>query len=401
MKPRRPLSELEFIALIGTLFATVAFSIDSMLPALPEIAAELSPDAPNLAQLILTSFVLGMGLGTFVVGPLSDAFGRRPVVFAGAALYIFGAIMAFFAQSLEAVLAARVLAGIGVAAPRTVTLAIIRDLYEGRVMARIMSFGMMVFTVFPAVAPFIGDAIIDAFGWRATFVSFVVFCLFSIGWLALRQAETHPPARRRALSWQVIAAGVTEALALRQMRLSILVQALVFGTLFAAISSIQPIFDVVYGLNDIFPLLFFVIAVLAMPGSLVNGILVTRLGMRPLVRWSLQVCAGASILMIGIVISGIAGAGEVWVFLHYGVILFANAAFTIGNLNALALEPLGHISGLASSLMSGLATVGGAVLGAGVGLLFNGTIFPLAACVALLAALGALIMRHMPRELVD
>lgn len=132
-----PLSRFEFVALMAMMFATVAFSIDAMLPGLPEIGATLSPEAPNRAQLIVTSFVLGMGLATFVIGPLSDAYGRRPVLLAGAGLYIVAAALAWAAQSLEVVLAARVLQGVGAAGPRIVAMAIIRDLYSGRQMARI------------------------------------------------------------------------------------------------------------------------------------------------------------------------------------------------------------------------------------------------------------------------
>ena len=396
----RTRSQAEFIAMIGTLFATIAFSIDSMLPALPAIAAELSPDSPNLAQLIITSFVLGMGIGTFIVGPLSDAFGRRPVIFAGSALYVVGAIWAYTTQTLEGVLAARVLAGIGVAAPRIVTMAIMRDLYSGRIMARILSFAMTVFTVFPAVAPLIGAAIIAGFGWRAIFLSFVIFCTVSVGWLALRQPETLPVDRRRRLSLPMVQAGIAEALSLRQMRLSILTQTLIFGILFGGISSIQPIFDVRYGLDALFPWLFFYIALLSMPSAVINGLLVTRLGMRPLIRMSLSVLGLASLIFGGLAFSGVLGEWEVWVFFAYMVIMFSNAAFTIGNLNALALEPLGHIAGLASSLMGGLATVGGAVLGAGIGQLFDGTAVPFSFAVAVAAGIAVLIMRVMPRETV-
>jgi DHA1 family bicyclomycin/chloramphenicol resistance-like MFS transporter len=184
---------------MGTIFATVAFSIDAMLPALPEIAAELTPEDANRAQLILTSFVLGMGIGTLVAGPLSDALGRKRVILMGAALYLLGAGLALIAPSLEMILLARVIQGIGAAGPRVVSLAMIRDLYSGRAMAQIVSYAMLIFTLFPAVAPLIGAAIIAGFGWRAIFVAFLIFSLVSVGWLTLRQPETLAPEARRPL----------------------------------------------------------------------------------------------------------------------------------------------------------------------------------------------------------
>jgi predicted DsbA family dithiol-disulfide isomerase len=193
-QPKR-LSRGEFIALMGTIFATVAFSIDAMLPALPEIAAELTPEDANRAQLILTSFVLGMGIGTLVVGPISDALGRKRVILMGAALYLLGASLALIAPSLEMILLARVIQGLGAAGPRVVSLAMIRDLYAGRAMAQIVSYAMLIFTLFPAVAPLIGAAIIAGFGWRAIFVAFLIFSVVSVGWLTLRQPETLPPRR--------------------------------------------------------------------------------------------------------------------------------------------------------------------------------------------------------------
>jgi DHA1 family bicyclomycin/chloramphenicol resistance-like MFS transporter len=197
--PQKRLSQAEFIALMGTIFATVAFSIDAMLPALPEIAAELTPEDANRAQLILTSFVLGMGIGTLVVGPISDALGRKRVILMGAALYLLGAGLALIAPSLEMILLARVIQGLGAAGPRVVSLAMIRDLYAGRAMAQIVSYAMLIFTLFPAVAPLIGAAIIAGFGWRAIFVAFLIFSVVSVGWLTLRQPETLAPEARRPL----------------------------------------------------------------------------------------------------------------------------------------------------------------------------------------------------------
>jgi DHA1 family bicyclomycin/chloramphenicol resistance-like MFS transporter len=395
--PQKRLSRGEFIALMGTIFATVAFSIDAMLPALPEIAAELTPQDANRAQLILTSFVLGMGIGTLVAGPLSDALGRKRVILMGAVLYLLGASLALIAPTLEMILLARVLQGIGAAGPRVVSLALIRDLYSGRAMAQIVSYAMLIFTLFPAIAPLIGAAIIAGFGWRSIFVAFLIFSVVSVGWLTLRQPETLAPGARRPLRASRLMADMREAMAHRQMQLSILTQTLIFTALFGVLSSIQQVFDMTYGRGESFPLWFALIAFLAAPSGPVNGILVMRLGMRPMIRRALWISAGAA-LGTGLYLSLVDPGAGFSVYFVWTVVVFATAAFTIGNLNALALEPMGHIAGTASSLMGALATVGGALGGALIGQLYNGTAVPVALCVGVALGLGALVMRHMPRE---
>ena len=392
------LSRGEFIALMGMIFATVAFSIDAMLPALPDIAAVLTPDDPNLAQLVLTSFVLGLGIGTLFTGPLSDSFGRKPVMMAGAALYVIGAILAWAAPSLELLLAARVLQGLGAAGPRVVATAIIRDLYSGRQMAQIISFAMLIFTIFPAVAPMIGAAIIWGFGWRAIFLAFLVFSAVSVGWLLIRQPETLPRPLRRPFRGADLWGALSETLRLRQMQLSILVQTLIFGTLFGTISSIQPIFDTVFDRAGSFPFWFALIALVSAPAAPINGILVVRLGMRPLVRRALLVQMVLSLALgLGFALT-LWGDAAFWVFFAWSCSVFAVAGFSIGNLNALALEPLGHIAGMAASVMGALATVGGAVLGAVIGQVFDGTPVPLILSAAALSGLGAIVMIWMPRD---
>ncbi|MBF9031522.1 Bcr/CflA family efflux MFS transporter [Rhodobacterales bacterium HKCCE3408] len=397
---RPALSKPEFIALMGMMFATIAFSVDAMLPALPEIAEELTPEAPTLAQFILTSFIIGMGIGTLFVGPISDAFGRKPVILVGAGLYVIGAAMAWAAPTLELVLAARVLQGLGASGPRVVALAMIRDLYSGRQMASIVSFVMMIFTIFPAVAPLLGAAIIAGFGWRAIFIAFLVFAVISQSWMMIRQPETLPPENRRRIRAAELAEGLREALGHRQMQLSILTQTLIFGALFGTISSIQQVFDFTYGRAEGFPVYFFIIAIVAMPAAPLNGRFVLRLGMRPLIRVAVGLQVFVSIFMTLVFATGLFGAAEFWVYFTWTITLFAMLGFTIGNLNALALEPLGHIAGLASSVMGALATVGGAVLGGIIGQFFKGTPLPLAVSVAVLCALAWLVMRKMPREAV-
>ena len=383
--------------MLAMLFATVAFSIDSMLPALPEIARELSPENANRAQLVLTSFVLGMGVGTFFTGPLSDMFGRKPVILAGAGLYIAGAAMTYSAQGLELVLAARVIQGLGAAAPRVVGLAIVRDLYAGRGMARIMSFAMMVFTLVPAVAPLIGSWIIVLSDWRGIFIAFILFALFSSGWLALRQTETLPREARRPMHPVALWQAVRDMFSHHTVRFSILAQTLCFSFLFISISLIQPIFDEVFGKAESFPYWFAGMALMSGSASLLNAALVMRYGMRVLATFALATQAGLSVLVTVIWLAGLQGDPMFYVFLVWMTTVFFTVGLTLGNLNAITMEPLGHIAGTAASVSGGLATVFGAAVAAPVGLAFNGTPLPLTLGVATAAVLGWASLQYIRR----
>ncbi|SEO29275.1 MFS transporter, DHA1 family, bicyclomycin/chloramphenicol resistance protein [Salinihabitans flavidus] len=395
--PRLPISRVEFTALCAMMFATIAFSIDAMLPALPEIGAELSPDNVNRAQLILTSFVLGMGVGTFFTGPLSDRFGRKPVVYAGAALYIGSAGLAWMAQSLELVLAARFLQGLGAAGPRVVTLAIIRDLVSGREMARMMSFAMMVFTLVPAIAPTLGAAIIAFTGWRGVFAAFMLFSLISVLWLHIRLPEPLAPENRRPFRPRLIVAALGEMWAIPAVRLPMMVQSLCFAMLFTMISTVQQVFDITFEQGASFPFWFGVIAIVAGSASLLNAALVMRLGMRVMVTVTLGAQMGLSGAMV-LCWFVIPEMGVLFaVFLLWQATVFFQAGLTIGNLNAMAMEPLGHMAGTAASVMGAVSTVAGAALAVPVGLLFNGTPVPLALGLGVEAALGFALMMHLRR----
>lgn len=392
------LSPPEFIALMAALFATVAVSIDAMLPALPQIAAALSPDAPNRAQLILTSFVLGMGLGTLVAGPLSDAFGRKPVILAGLTLYAIASAICFAAPSLETMLLARVLQGLGAAGPRIVAIAMVRDLFQGRQMARVMSFVMMVFTLVPAVAPLMGQGVIHLAGWQAIFLVYILFAIVVMAWLGLRQPETLPAPLRRPLAMKSLITGSREVLSHRIVRVSIAAQALTLAALFATLSSTQAIFDLRFDRGAEFPKWFALIALLAGTTSLLNSQIVVRLGMRKVVTraYVLQVTATLALLAalkLGLVPEALTFAAHlIWTIGVFGIV-----GLTLGNLNALAMEPLGHIAGLAASVVSALATVVSVALAVPVGLAFDGTVFPLMIGVAVFSGASLWLMRLAPR----
>lgn len=395
VKPRLPLPE--FIALMAMLFATIAFSIDAMLPAFPEIAAELTPDAPNRAQLVLTSFVLGMGIGTFFAGPLSDSFGRRSVILAGSALYCVGAALAWVGPTLEWVLVGRIIQGLGAAGPRIVSVALIRDLYAGRQMARIMSFAMMVFTLVPAVAPLVGAGIIALTGWRGIFGAFILFSALSMVWFMLRLPETLPVANRSPLRIAPLMAALREVLGTKVVKLSILMQSMLFAALFGTLAQIQSLFDQTFGRGDSFPLWFAMIALVAGSASFLNALLVLRLGMRRLIRLALGAQVALSGTMAALALTGVVPeAAGFALFLVWVTGVFFMVGFTLGNINAIAMEPLGHVAGMAASVIAALATVAGVVLAVPLGMAFDGTIGPLALGVAVLAAMALVVQLQVP-----
>ncbi|WP_269801314.1 multidrug effflux MFS transporter [Roseovarius salinarum] len=389
--------KVEFVALMAMLVATVAFSIDAMLPALPRIGAELAPGAANRAQLVVGTFILGLGTGIFFVGPLSDSFGRKRVILAGAGVYSAGAALAWAAPTLELLLAARVLQGLGAAAARIVSLAIIRDLYAGREMARLVSFVMMVFTLVPAVAPLVGTGIIALGGWRAIFACFVLFSLATSLWLGFRLAEPLPAEHRRPFRRAALWAAVREVLSHPGVRIAIAVQTLCLATLFSSISSVQQIFGDTFGRAESFPYWFFMMALVAGSGSFLNASVVVRLGMRRLINTALTAQTVLSAIMVAVFAAGPPEGAGFALYLVWQTTIFFQAALTLGNLNALAMEPLGHIAGMAASVINAMATVGSILLAVPVGLAFDGTPVPLMAGVLTCVAAGRLLMTRLAR----
>ncbi len=386
------MGKVEFVSLMAMLGGVVAYSIDAMLPALPSIGAEFSPDAINRAQLVVTSFVFGMGLGTFFVGPLSDAFGRKRIILIGTAIFALATVLALVAPSLNLLVAARVLQGLGVSAARIVSMAIIRDLYAGREMARLMSFVTMVFTLVPAVAPLIGSGIIAIAGWRGVFGSFLIFAAIFSLWMSLRLAEPLPREHRRPFRADALWLAVKEVLSHKTVVISIAVQTLCLGALFASLSSIQQIMGDTYDRAAQFPYWFGMIALIAGGVSLLNAALVLRYGMRQLVSVALTTQVALCLLALTLLHLELPPRIGFSVYVIWQASVFAMVALTLGNLTSLAMEPLGHIAGMAASVTSGLATVGSVLLAVPIGLWFNGSALPLVIGVLICATLGRVLM---------
>ncbi len=391
------MSRGEFIALIAMMFSTIAFSIDSMLPALPEIGAQLSPDDVNRAQLILTSFVLGMGIGTFFTGPLSDAFGRKPVIYGGVALYIAASAVAWASSSLELVLASRVAQGLGAAGPRVVAMAVIRDLYSGRVMARIISIAMLLFTLVPAVAPMLGAGVIALFGWRGIFMSFILFAVIVCVWMGTRLPESLAVENRRPFRLPLMVAATKEMFAHPTVRLSIMVQTLCMGILFTMLTMVQPVYDVIHDRAESFPFWFGFVALMSGSASVLNAALVVRVGMRRMVTWALGAQIGITALVIVTNSFPLSPDASFGLFVAWQTTVFFMAGVTMGNLNAIAMEPMGHIAGMAASVIGSVSTVLAAAIAAPVGLLFDGSILPLTTGILTMCILAFGLMIHMGR----
>lgn len=394
MQRRLPLPE--FIAMLAFLFATIAFSIDAMLPALPEIAAELTPQNVNRAQLILTAFVAGMGLGTLFAGPISDAIGRKTAITLGFAIYIGATIAALMAQSLEMLLLARFVQGLGASGPRIVGLALVRDLYQGREMARITSFVMMVFILIPAVAPALGAGFIWMAGWHGVFLAFLIFALIGAGWLNLRQAETLPPERRRPLRAGTLAAAAREVLSDRQVMFCTLILTLGFGQMFGLLSSAQQLFGEAYGKGASFPAWFALMALLSGSGTILNAVFVVRFGMRRIAKWAyaMQTCVSAAMLVL-LMGDLLPEPLKFPAFFLWAVSVFFMAGVTFGNLNALALQRMGHIAGMTASIVSAISTLAAVLIAAPVGLLYDGTALPVVVATLACSGLALWLMRFL------
>ena len=393
MTPTARLSSGEFIALIAALFATVAISIDAMLPALPEIAATLSPSDPNRAQLVVTSFVFGMGVGTLLTGPISDAIGRKAALLGCAVIYLIGTALCAAAPSLELLLFARFLQGIGASGPRAAGVAMVRDKYKGAEMARIMSFVMMVFSLVPAAAPLLGQFVLLFGSWRLIFVAFIAFAIVTNLWLILRQPETLAPENRRRLELGLLWQATKELALNRVAMISVLCQTLTSASLVATLSSQQGIFADRFGSVATFPMWFAVIALCSISGSFANSQMVRRLGMFTVIRATYAAQLVMTLVVLGLIsLLPLPLSFEFGLHILWSIGIFAMMGLTMGNLNAMAMEKLGHIAGFAASVITAVSTVLSVLIAVPVGLAFNGTQVPLMIGASLFSALALLLI---------
>ncbi|SIR53787.1 MULTISPECIES: multidrug effflux MFS transporter [unclassified Bosea (in: a-proteobacteria)] len=388
-RPRHGMGFYPFVGLAAALMATNALAIDSMLPALPQMAEALGIAEANQRQWIITAYLLGFGISQIFYGTISDRYGRRPVLLAGLSVYVVASIAAAFAGSFESMMIARIVQGIGAAATRVLVVSIVRDCYSGREMARVMSLAMIVFLAVPILAPSIGQAILWIAPWRWIFGLLTSFGAAVMLFVLFRLPETQHPEDRKPINLRNVSAAFRTTLTSRVGVGYMLAMAFVLGGLFGFINSAQQIFVDVFHAPELFTTIFAGIAMFMAAASLLNSRIVGRLGMR---RVSHGALVGYILLTSTHALLAVSG--------HESLISFAlfqgGAMFCFGligpNFGALAMDPLGHVAGTASSVQGFVTTVVGALLGFYIGQHFDGTIVPITLGFALYGLMALVIV---------
>ncbi len=373
------------------LMSLVALSIDAVMPALPAIGQDLSIANANDTQLIIGIIFFGLATGQIFLGPLSDSVGRKPVIYLGLVIFILGSIISAVATDFSVMLIGRLLQGVGASGPRTISIALVRDQYEGRAMARIMSFIMAVFIIVPTIAPALGLSILVFFDWQAIFISFSLLASIVLIWFATRQPETLAKEDSISLSFSHFWTGLKTILTNKQALSYTLAAGIIFGAFIGYLTSAQQIFQDIYGITELFPLYFAILALSIGAASLTNANLVMKFGMRKLSKIALITMTA---LAIAFVVPATLAAGQppLWAFMAFMMLSFFCVGILFGNFNTLAMEPLGKLAGMGSAVVGSLTTYICMAIGIAVGQSYDTTILPLVYSFAILGVISLGIM---------
>ena len=390
-RPHPGIHAREFVAFVAAIMAVNALGVDLMLPALPQIGRELGAPDANAAQWVVTAYLGGFGLGQLAYGPLADRYGRRPVLLWTLGGFVAASVFAAGAATFPALLGARFLQGLMSASTRVLATAIVRDSYSGRRMARVSSVASMIFFLIPILAPSIGAVLLELGPWRFIFYALATFGAAVAAWAALRLPETLPVERRRAISWATLAEAYRTTLTDRFSIGYAVAGALTFGAIIAFVSSAQQVFSDVFGQGERFTILFAACAFAMGVASFANSRLVERLGTRLISQSALLalIALSAAHLLVERL-----GLETLPTYLVFQMLSMTCIGLCGSNFGAMAMEPVGHIAGAASSIQGFVTSVGAVAVGSAIGQSFDGTTEPLAIGY-LLVGLGALAVVYV------
>ncbi|EXR83584.1 drug resistance transporter, Bcr/CflA subfamily protein [Acinetobacter baumannii 541915] len=388
----------EFALLMALLMSIVSFSIDAVLPALGEVGRVFELKNNNQTQWVIIGIFSGMTIGQLIAGPLSDAIGRKRILFTGIIIYFLGSLLCFTTQSFEWFLVGRFIQGIGVSGPYVASISIVRDKYSGAQMARIMSLIMMVFMVAPAIAPSLGQLIIHFFGWRDIFVLYMIYATVVGAWVALRLEETLLPENRLPMRLQAFQEGFKEVVSNKTTMSYLLCAGFCFGGFIGYLGTSQQIFMQQFGkTGQEFSAYFAVLAGVMGIASFTNSKIVMKFGMRPICIYGFLSLCLISLIFLGIQLIGVTVA--FWMFMLYACILFLLFGTLFGNLNAIAMEPMGHVAGMASAIIGAASSVLSLILASIIGQLYNGTLIPMTCGFVILCGLAFMMTVYENRYL--
>lgn len=375
--------------------SVTALAIDALLPALDVIAFDLGIELQADNQLLITMIFLGLGLGPLLFGPLSDAIGRKPSVYIGFALFLAASMICINAQSLDVMVLGRILQGIGLSAPRTVCIAIIRDLYQGDYMARVMSFVTIVFLLVPIIAPAMGKFVLDSYNWQAIFYVQAVISILVAFWFWVRQKETLADVNRIPFQFHRLVQGTKETLRIKRTVGFTLISGFIVGSFLVYLSASQQIFQEQYGLKEEFPYIFAGLAIAIGIAIFLNGSFVVKYGMEKLVTISLIGYFIVSILYI-IIFYG-TPSPHIYFLLTFFALQFFFIGFLFGNIRALAMEPVGHIAGIAAAITGFISTMMAVPISTFIGRFVAHSTLPLFVGFAVCSGISILILFYIKR----
>lgn len=389
------MGQKEFIVLMASLSSLVALSIDAILPAMGLLANFFKLSDSNSVQLVVSFIFLGMAIGQLICGPLSDALGRKTVLLYSFSVYIFGVLVCVLSSSFEIFLLGRFIQGLGAAGPNISASSIIRDNFAGSQMAKILSFQMTIFIMVPAIAPLIGQGLLFLGSWHYIFIFYLLYCIFQVVWIIARLQESLPIEKRVAYSLSNIKKGLLTVVNSKYTLRYMLAMGLSFSTIAAYLNSVQQIMQVQFNQGNLFAAYFSIQALSLGVASLINARLVDIFPLRSIVLSALFLMSLISIVFLFIYFNIGIGFG---LFFTYGLLLFFLLGYVFGNLNALVLRPLGHIAGLASSLINAASLIIGSMVGLVISQLYDGTVMPIILGFFIVHSLGVSIIFYGQRE---
>lgn len=369
-----PIPFAEFVAMVAALIALTALCIDSMLPALPAIGHSLGVTDENQRQYVISSYLIGFSLGQIVHGPLSDRYGRKPVLAVSLLIALVCSAWAALSESFTQLLIARAALGLSIAAGRVVTVALVRDCFAGRAMARVMSLAYVVFMTVPVLAPSFGTLVLLVASWRWIFGGIAIATLAVLGWFWLRLPETLAPDRRSPLDARQIAGAYGVFFRDRYAMGYTLAAALITGGLFGFINSIQQVVSDVFGMDHWLAVVFACVAGTMAVANYFNSRLVMRLGTRLISHSAMIAMTAIAGLHLLITVTGLESFAS---FVVLQALMMGCFGLAGSNFSAMSMEHMGRIAGTASSLQGFISTLAGTLIGAAIGQSFNGTTIPL------------------------